>query len=278
MKITVLLDNNTLIDRYFIGEPGLSFLLEEEGKRILFDTGYSDAFLQNADSLGEDLLDIDEIVLSHGHLDHSWGLVPLLRRYTQAQFLDTSYTKPTLRSHPAAFEKKLEEGKPIGSLLAPQMLSSYMDLELSTAPVWITDRILFLGEIERVHPFENREPVGMREVNGVLEPDFLLDDTALVYDGSSGMVIITGCSHAGICNIIEQAKRLCGEKPIIDIIGGFHLLSPEESQLSASLAYLKAVQPLAMHPCHCVDLSSKIAISAVCTPGEIGSGSVLQYA
>ena len=71
MKCRVLMDNNTIIDRYFTGEPGLSFLIEAEGKRILFDTGYSNAFLGNAKKLEENLLNLDYIVFSHGHLDHT---------------------------------------------------------------------------------------------------------------------------------------------------------------------------------------------------------------
>ena len=82
MKLTVLMDNNTLIDRYFLAEPGVSYLVEVDGKRILFDVGYSDAFITNARKLAIDLLDVDFVVLSHAHLDHTWGLIPLIRLYT----------------------------------------------------------------------------------------------------------------------------------------------------------------------------------------------------
>ena len=84
MKLTVLVDNNTLIDRYFLAEPGLSFLLEDSGTRVLFDIGYSDIFLKNARKMGLSLLDLNYVVLSHGHLDHSWGLEPLVRLFLEA--------------------------------------------------------------------------------------------------------------------------------------------------------------------------------------------------
>jgi len=106
MKLTVLVDNNTLIDRYFIGEPGVSYLIEEEGKKILFDVGYSGAFIMNAEKLAVDLLDVDFLVLSHGHLDHTWGLMPLLRLYTEGMIEGLKVSKPTLVAHPLTFSTK----------------------------------------------------------------------------------------------------------------------------------------------------------------------------
>ena len=74
MKITVLVDNNTIVNEYFLGEPGFSLLIEIAGKKILFDTGYSDVVIKNAEKLNINLYDIDYLVLSHGHDDHSGGV------------------------------------------------------------------------------------------------------------------------------------------------------------------------------------------------------------
>jgi len=84
MKLNVLVDNNTLIDRYFLGEPAVSYFIENNGDRILFDAGYSDIFIKNAIKMGIDLLDLDFIVLSHAHLDHTWGLGHLVQYYAEA--------------------------------------------------------------------------------------------------------------------------------------------------------------------------------------------------
>ncbi|MBU0462710.1 MAG: MBL fold metallo-hydrolase, partial [Proteobacteria bacterium] len=74
MQLTVLVDNNTIIDRYFLAEPGLSFLIEDENVSVLFDTGYSDIFIKNAQKMGKNLAHLDYIVFSHSHLDHTWGI------------------------------------------------------------------------------------------------------------------------------------------------------------------------------------------------------------
>ena len=99
MRLTVLVDNATLTDRYFLAEPGLSIYLEDGGTRVLFDAGYSGILIANAQKMGIDLLGVEEIVISHGHLDHTWGLDALVRLHTEAIFEGrepVSYTHLTL--------------------------------------------------------------------------------------------------------------------------------------------------------------------------------------
>ena len=127
MKLTVLIDNNTLIDRYFLGEPGVSYLIEDEGKKVLFDVGYSDAFITNARKLSIDLLDVDFVVLSHSHLDHTWGLIPLLRLYTEGIIEKLHVKKPALVAHPLALSgRTLGDLPEIGSLLSEDNLSGHL--------------------------------------------------------------------------------------------------------------------------------------------------------
>jgi 7,8-dihydropterin-6-yl-methyl-4-(beta-D-ribofuranosyl)aminobenzene 5'-phosphate synthase len=278
MELTVLVDNNTLIDRYFLGEPGVSYLLETGGKRVLFDVGYSDAFLTNARKLSIDLRDVDYVVLSHGHMDHTWGLVPLVRLYTEALIEQLPVKKPTLVTHPLTLSaRRLGNLPEIGSLLTEEKLSGFFHLQLSREPVWLTERLVFLGEIERSNDFEAREPIGKILEEGVEKDDFLLDDSALAYKSPDGLVVITGCSHAGICNIVEQARKVCGDRRVVDIIGGLHLLNPPAEQLEGTLAYMESLRPHEVHACHCTDLDSKIALSGVVDLQEVGVGLVLEY-
>jgi 7,8-dihydropterin-6-yl-methyl-4-(beta-D-ribofuranosyl)aminobenzene 5'-phosphate synthase len=279
MKLTVLVDNNTLIDRYFFAEPGLSFLLEDSGIRVLFDTGYSDIFLINARKMGLSLLDLDYLVLSHGHLDHSWGLGPLIRLFTEAGIEKLPGRPPVLVAHPLAFEsKKTEEIGEIGSLLTSKKLSEHFRLRLSSTPLWLSEKLVFLGEIPRNFTFEAEAAVGyVKDSEGNKIPDLLPDDTALVYRAEAGLVIITGCSHSGICNIAEYAKEVCGDSRILDIVGGFHLLEPSEERMRGTLEYLKKLGPGCVHACHCTDLNSKIELSKVCRLKEVGVGLQIEY-
>ena len=278
MKLTVLMDNNTLIDRYFLAEPGVSYLVDVDGKKILFDVGYSEAFITNARKLAIDLLDVDFVVLSHAHLDHTWGLIPLIRLYTEALIEGLPNKKPTLVTHPLTLSSRtygdLTEA---GSLLQEDKLCGYFQLELSREPVYLTERLVFLGEIERSNEFEAKSPMGKILEAGVEKDDFLFDDSALAYKSPDGLVIITGCSHAGICNIVEYAKKVCGDDRVVDIIGGFHLLDPSEEQLQGTITYMKSLHPGSVHACHCTDLNSKIALSKVVNLEEVGVGLTLEY-
>jgi 7,8-dihydropterin-6-yl-methyl-4-(beta-D-ribofuranosyl)aminobenzene 5'-phosphate synthase len=278
MNLTVLIDNNTLIDRYFLGEPGVSYFIEADGKKILFDVGYSDAFIQNAQKLSIDLMEVDFIVLSHGHLDHTWGLIPLVRLYTETIFEGQNAKKPSLVTHPLTLSSKTWGDLPeIGSVLTEEKLSGFFNLRLSREPVTLTERLVYLGEIERTNGFEAKNPIGKTMIEGVERDDFLMDDSALAYKSPEGLIIITGCSHSGICNIVEHARKVCEDDRVIDIIGGFHLLDPPAEQIQGTLEYMKSLNPRSVHACHCTDLDSKIELSKVVHLKEVGVGLKLEY-
>lgn len=278
MKLNVLVDNNTLIDRYFIGEPGLSIFIEIDGVRILFDTGYSDAFLTNAARMGIDLLDIDIVVLSHAHLDHTWGLQHLIQRHAGAAFENRPARKPALVAHSTVFDRRTVAGfGEIGSLVSKAQAGVWFDLRLSRKPVWVHPDLVFLGQIERAYDFEARAPIGRVYTAEGARDDFILDDSALVFKSADGLVIITGCAHAGICNTIAQAMAVCRETRIADIIGGFHLLDPPQDQLEETIRHLKTWAPAAVHACHCTDLAAKLALSRAAPIKEVGVGLELVY-
>lgn len=275
MKLTILIDNNTFIDRYFLAEPGVSYLIEEENMQILFDTGYSGAFIGNAYKLNINLLNTDFIVLSHGHIDHTGGFDALIKLYNEASIASLSSKKAVVVSHPFVFQNRIVRGFIDGPNLFESRLSCFFDLNFSKKPIWLSDRLVFLGEIERLNNFEGEQNIGQIYHNK--KNDYVADDSALVYKSDNGLVIITGCSHSGICNIIEYAKKACNEDRIIDIIGGFHLMNPSKKQLNGTLNYLKHLKVKNLHPCHCVDFNSKIALSKVANIDEVGVGLVLVY-
>jgi len=279
-SLTVLVDNTTLTDRYFGGEPGLSFLIETEGKKILFDTGYSDLFLQNAAKRGISLLDLDMVVLSHGHLDHSGGLFPLIRQMTRSIIEGIPVKKPLLVAHPWCFYPRPKSPVPdTGTVISEQELSRFFDVYTTTVPWYLTPNLVFLGEIERNFEYEKTDP-GVRKIimpDGSVKEDHILDDSALAFMTSEGLVIVTGCSHAGICNIVEQAQSVCSEHRVIDIIGGLHLLKPSPTRLIKTGEYLRNLQLKSLHACHCTSLSSKIVLAGYCPVQEVGAGLKLEW-
>ena len=278
MKLTVLIDNNSFIDRYFLAEPGVSYIIETEGKKILFDVGYSNAFILNAQKMFINLWDIDYVVLSHGHLDHTWGLFSLIQLYTEGLIEKLPLKRPTLITHPLTFStRKFNELSEIGSLISEEKISVHFNSKFSKEPVFLTEKLVFLGEIERINKFEAKNPIGTIVIDGIEKDDFIIDDSALAYKSANGLVIITGCSHAGICNIVEYAKKVCREERIVDIIGGFHLQNPSIEQLQGTIDYMKSLCPSSVHACHCTDLNSKIELSKVVNLKEVGVGLTLEY-
>ena len=221
-----------------------------------------------------DLGKADFVVLSHGHLDHTWGLEPLVDHLGLEKTRDTA-----LIAHPRVFDRKIFRGHgDIGSRRRAKEMGKRFDLKLSSEPVWISDSLCFLGQIPRENDFEAQSPLGSVFCGDNEGPDFLLDDSGLAYRGPEGLVIIAGCSHAGICNTIRHAKQVSDETRIADIVGGFHLLAAAPGVLEKTGQYLRSCAPAVTHPSHCTDLPAKIELSRYVTVEEVGSGMVLEYA
>lgn len=131
--------------------------------------------------------------------------------------------------------------------------------------------MVFLGEIPTLNDFEQRHGFGSAEDH----VDLVLDDTALVYRGSEGLFVITGCSHSGICNIIEYAKKVCGEAKVQGVIGGWHLFKVDD-RLEKTIAYLQKHSIRELYPCHCCSFQAKAAVHAQIPVKEIGVGKVIE--
>ena len=278
MQLTVLIDNNSLVGSYFVAEPGLSLLIEDGDSRILFDAGYSDGFLINARRMNTDLLKLDWIVLSHGHFDHTWGLDALIRHRFESISQKMDVSRPTLLAHPLVFDSKTVSNEPeIGMMLSRDKLARHMDILDSTEPLWLTDKLVALGQIERIFDFEQSDPIGHRLTGGGSCDDTLPDDTALAYVEDEGLVIIAGCAHSGICNTVDHARRVTGEERVHSIIGGLHLLDASTERLDATAAYLAGLNLESLYCCHCTDLAAKIHLASQCPVREVGSGMRLTF-
>ena len=279
MELAVLVDNNTLIDRYLLGEPGVSYHIRIDDLNLLFDCAYSGVFIKNATAMGIDLFNLDSLILSHAHLDHTWGLQHLIKTWGDALFEGRRVPRPDLVAHPHIFYPRYFTGLgQIGSILSENRAQDFFDLRLSSEPLFLHPDLVFLGEIKRSMPFEATNPIGtIRHPDGTSEDDFILDDSALVYKSPQGLVIITGCAHSGICNTIEYAMEVCGDDRIVDIIGGFHLLNASEDLLEDTLSFLEIRKPQAVHACHCTDLAARLVLSRTLPILEVGTGLRLNY-
>lgn len=263
MKLKVLVDNNTYIDQYYKGEPAVSYYIEDGDQCILFDTGYSDVLITNARAMDIDLGKLTHIVFSHGHNDHTRGY----------KFLKQRYVLPDVKilAHPDCFKPKRDGAEDIGAPFSEGEMKKSGSLILSEKPIRLNENLVFLGEIPSLNDFEKRAEIGEQNSNGVWEPDQVLDDSALVYQSANGLFVITGCSHSGICNIIEYSKQVCKEKRIQGILGGFHIFD-RDVRLEKTIRCFQENQVENLYPCHCVSFQAKAKMNDALNVTEVGTG------
>lgn len=274
MKITLLVDNQTLVDQYFLAEPAFCAWIESGDTKLMFDTGYSEVFLENARRLRLEISEVDLLVLSHGHSDHTWGL-PALARYLRLNRRRPDRVR--LIAHPEAFYEKGLDGEVYGVNFNIEDYKDVFDVVLTKSAVNLGSGMMYLGEIPRKNDFEGKLAIGQTRRGQSWEKDFILDDTGISYLGKDGLVIISGCSHSGIVNIVEHAMTLNETRKVIDVVGGLHLQKPTKEQLEGTVRFFESLDLKQLHACHCTDLASKCRLMQTLPLTEVGSGSVLEY-
>jgi 7,8-dihydropterin-6-yl-methyl-4-(beta-D-ribofuranosyl)aminobenzene 5'-phosphate synthase len=242
----------------FCAEWGLSFFVEADNRKILFDTGAGNAVLHNADRLGIDIPAATPIVLSHAHADHTGGLDPVLRRTGKTRVI----------AHPAIWESKFtrrpyeDAATDIGIPYTRQALEGLgADFELSREPVQISENIWTTGEIPMVTSFESIEPIFLVRENGSYRPDTIPDDQALVLRSEKGLVIVLGCAHRGMINTIHHAQAITGEQKVHTIVGGTHLFPKTEAQKDQAIAALRKMGIAKIGVSHCTGFDASMRLS-----------------
>lgn len=254
ITLHTIVDNTVQRSSALWGEHGVSFAIETPEGRILFDTGQSgDVLVHNAALMNIQLNQIDALVISHAHYDHTGGL---------ERFLEYARAEIPLYANPSLFQERFssKDGKTesIGLRLSEAQLSKCLDIRLSAEPTEILPGVWTTGEITDRTEFEGRSPNHKIQANGDWLPDPYKDDLSLVLDAPDGLVVVCGCCHAGLLNTLAQIQRIF-QKRIQAVIGGTHLASTTPENLVHAVDVLKSYageKTLRLYPNHCTGESA----------------------
>ena len=279
VKITVLIeDTKNPAKSKLRAKHGLSFFItakiDDNEVNIMMDTGpSSDYLLHNADKMGINLQKTDIITLSHGHYDHTGGLMGTLNKTKKGVLVV---------GHPEIFDPKLSlmpHLRFIGTPCKPSDIESAGGVPLMvTGPAKLANGIITTGEIQRTTAFEN--------VNGFLAAhkqklidDLMPDDQALIINlENKGLVIVSGCAHSGIINTIKHAQKITKTKNVYAVLGGFHL-SADDERIRATVDELKKLDLKFVGPCHCTGkkATEKIAEAFADRCRPLQTGDVIEF-
>ena len=252
-KITIL---STMLSDTHIGEWGFSAIIEADGKRILFDTGSrEETVLQNARELKINLENIDNVFLSHNHKDHTGGLKTLREIY------------PTSFSN-AHIGEGIFYPRPNSSGTEHYILSNKSTLEslginfkTHKNPSQVMSGLWTTGQIPRKYDETNWSKLGkMVDLSGNMIEDTIPEDQSLFFDTENGIVLISGCGHAGLVNTLDYINKIMPNRPIYKIIGGFHLLNLNEDKLEWTARKMEEFGVKYFVGAHCTGLNSTYSI------------------
>lgn len=242
--MTVIVEN-TVSRKDLHSEHGLSCWIETEDGNLLWDTGQTDLVLRNAHALGIALQSTSHLALSHGHYDHTGGLIQALRMAPHA----------TVYGHPDLFVKRyIKTGhstKPIGSLAERDTVEDMCEsLILSCEPVEILPGIYTTGQIPRKTNFEDTEGDFFLDEECTLS-DPIIDDQALYMKTAEGTVVILGCAHAGVVNTLNYVSELTNHEKMYAVFGGMHLKGASQERLESTADAFARNNIKMIGPCYC---------------------------
>ena len=234
-------------------------------RRVLLDSGLDPlAASHNADVLQFDLSNCESLISSHGHIDHAGGLLNLREKMNTVKRIPLVLHEEAFRNRLVKFQdgRTVHLPAPDRSLLTN---AGYDIIEKDSPSLWIDDRLLITGEIPRTNSFEKGFPNHYSELEeGKMESDPLIkDDQAIILRvKDKGLVIITGCGHAGIINTLNYAKELTGEDRIYSVLGGMHLSGRLfEPIIPTTVREMEKMKPNFIVPCHCSGLKAVTEIA-----------------
>lgn len=258
--LTVLADNVVHGKSEALGEHGFSAFLETEEGSFLFDTGKGKTVVHNAFIYKKDLRIINKIVLSHSHSDHTGGLPEVLRTLTSKQV--------DVFAHSEIFAyrfRKTENGKTYGGIPFTKGYLERMGARFvfNNEYAEIEDGVFLTGEVPRETACEGGD-MGDRFVirAGETVPDIILDDQSLVIHVDKGILIVLGCAHAGMINVINHAIKMSGVDRVFGIVGGTHIGFSGEAQLEKTIEALRNYRIEHLIPSHCTGPEAAFRLKA----------------
>lgn len=235
LNITVL---STMLADRGIGEWGYAALVEVDGRRILFDTGgRAETALNNARELQVDLANVPEVILSHNHADHTSGLLTLraaVAKTNKASLARAHVGKGIFWSRPTP----TGESNHVVKIKADYEAAGGAFVE-HQEPKEIHPGVWLTGPVERTHPERNWSGNGRLRNAEALVEDTIPEDMSLVFNTDKGLVVLSGCGHAGIINTLEYARKKIRNAPVYAAIGGFHLFALNDDRLAWTAAKLR---------------------------------------
>jgi 7,8-dihydropterin-6-yl-methyl-4-(beta-D-ribofuranosyl)aminobenzene 5'-phosphate synthase len=258
LKVTVL---STMLADAGFGEWGYSALVEADGKKILFDTGANpDIVLKNAAALGIELSDVEDVVVSHHHDDHTGGLLSLRR----ALMVKNPNAMSRVHVSGNIFTPRLKADGSDGNGLTPirgPYEATGGHFILHDGPTELAPGVWFTGPVPRKFPETNWSNQGLRIHTSTGDTvDNIPDDAALVFNTSDGLVILTGCGHAGIVNIATYALTLTDKKTVVAVIGGLHLFAKTDDVVDWTGAQLKRFGVKYLLAGHCTGIEATMRL------------------
>ena len=257
IKATVLSENSVFSNLGAIAEHGWAVFLETEHGNFLFDTGQGKALLNNAKVFRKDLSSIKGIILSHHHIDHTGGLLDAVKAVA---------TKPIdVYAHPGLFNEGYlaRSGcKYIGVPFCRAALESAgANFTFNTEFREISPNLYITGEVPRITDYEFGDSDILLKTSDGFVKDEVLDDQSIIIKTEKGLLVILGCAHAGIINILTYARQKTGEHRIHMVIGGTHLWSVSKDQKEKSLEALTSMGIDRLGVSHCTGFEMSMRLS-----------------